>query len=52
MVRPGNGYGRPVRPGPQQIWRSPETIAEVRAWDPVELLIVNLATASDDTVPA
>ena len=52
LVRPGNGFGRPLRPGPRREWRSPDTVAEVRAWDPVELLIVNLTSASDDTVPA
>jgi hypothetical protein len=52
VTRPGNGFGRSLRPGPRQEWRSPETIAEVRAWDPVELLIVNLTTSSDDAVNA
>jgi hypothetical protein len=52
LRRPGNGFGRPLRPGPRSEWREPETLAEVRAWDPVELLVVNLTTATDDPVNA
>jgi hypothetical protein len=52
MERPGNGYGRVARrPGPPVAWREVETLAELRAWDPVELLTVHLdaaSAASDD----
>ena len=52
MERPGNGYGRVARrPGPPVAWRDVETLAELHAWDPVELLMVHLdatIVASDD----
>jgi hypothetical protein len=49
MERPGNGFGRPVRPRPPAQWRNVATLATLRNWDPVELLIAT-ATSDDATV--
>jgi hypothetical protein len=48
MERPGNGFGRSVRPRPPAEWRDVATIAELRALDPVELFLA----ASDATTAA
>jgi hypothetical protein len=48
--RPGNGFGRPLRPGPPARWRDVELLGTARAWDPSELLVEpNRAEADDAT---
>jgi hypothetical protein len=51
LARPGNGYGRPVRPRPTAKWRAADDVAARRAWDPAELLIIDIAT-DDSSVNA
>ena len=43
--RPGNGFGRPLRPGPPARWRDVEALVTTSQWDPIELLLG--ADASD-----
>jgi hypothetical protein len=49
LQRPGNGFGRPLRPGPPARWRDIELIEKARAWDPSELL--RTASAAEETDP-
>jgi hypothetical protein len=51
VTRPGNGFGRPVRPGPPAGLRDARALAVFSTWDPVELLFVNL-TNDDRSVNA
>jgi hypothetical protein len=37
--RPGNGFGRPLRPGPPARWRDVEALVTTAQWDPIELLL-------------
>jgi hypothetical protein len=54
MERPGNGYGRPVRPGPAAMLRGTNAYLLARAWDPSELLTVVLRdeVSVDDALTA
>ena len=49
LARPGNGYGRAVRPRPTASWRALDQLEPLRGWDPAELLVINLNTTTDDT---
>jgi hypothetical protein len=51
MERPGNGFGRTVRPRPPQRWRDPAAIAVFRSWDPVEVLLATATTDDAVTIP-
>lgn len=55
LARPGNGYGRPLRPGPPAQWRDPAALATFRSWDPVEVFLAQVTaagTAGDAAVTA
>jgi hypothetical protein len=41
VERPGNGFGRPVRPGPRKQSRGADAIATARDWNPDDLLVVD-----------
>jgi hypothetical protein len=49
LERPGSGYGRPVKPRPPTRWRDVHSLAALRGWDPVELLIVQLNSTATET---
>ena len=51
LARPGNGFGRPVRPGPPTELRDARALAVFASWDPIQLLFVNL-TNDDQSVNA
>jgi hypothetical protein len=38
LERPGNGFGRPLRARPNGTLRDATTIAQLRNWDPADLL--------------
>jgi hypothetical protein len=46
VERPGNGFGRSVRTGPPAHLRTTDACAQMRAWDPSELLVISLAETS------
>ena len=50
-ARPGNRFGRPVRPGPPLGLRDARALAVFTTWAPIELLLVNL-TSDDQSVNA
>ena len=52
LERPGNGFGRAMRPRPLAAWRDMATIAELRAWDPAELLFAHASEQADEAAPA
>ncbi len=47
VERPGNGFGRPVRPGPPKHWRGADAYAIARNWNPSDLLVVDLGERDD-----
>jgi len=51
VERPGSGFGRPVRrPGPPAEMRGADALAQARAWDPIDLLMVTLFERDDAAV--
>ena len=55
MERPGNGFGRSVRPGPAAVLRDQDAYLTARALDPSELLHVVLredVAVADDALHA
>jgi hypothetical protein len=38
LERPGNGFGRPLRARPTGALRDAATVAQLRNWDPADLL--------------
>jgi len=52
LERPGNGFGRAIRPRPLAAWRDMTTIAELRAWDPAELLLAHASEQANEATPA
>jgi hypothetical protein len=47
VERPGNGFGRPARPGPRKQWRGTDAIANARGWNPDDLLVVEISERDD-----
>jgi hypothetical protein len=47
VERPGNGFGRSVRPGPPKHWRGSDAYATARNWNPSDLLVVDLIERDD-----
>jgi len=41
-----------MRPRPLAAWRDMATIAELRAWDPAELLFAHASEQADEAAPA
>jgi hypothetical protein len=51
VERPGNGFGRAVRPRPTARWRDPAFLATFRSWDPAELLRAPSSTTTSSPRP-
>jgi len=48
LARPGNGFGRPVRPRPGARWRNPAVLAGFCSWDPQALVVAEIDLTDDD----